>query len=385
MSILVFRYIGLLVLLFWPFLGTASPMVPPPSISSSSYVLMDMDTGQVLADKNSKEPLAPASLTKIMTSYVIAVELEESRISLSDEVPVSVSAWRTPGSRMFIREGTKVRLEDLLRGIIVQSGNDASVALAEYIAGSEEAFADIMNAHASELGMENTVFENSTGLPGEQHVSSAYDLAILTRALIKRFPEIYSMYAERSFSYNNIEQPNRNRLLWRDRRVDGVKTGHTRDAGYCLAASATQDGMRLISVVMGAENDQDRMRESQQLLSYGFRYYKTHKLYDSNETIKSARLWYGTSEEVELGVLEDVFVTIPRGRYDQMDATVDLVSVIEAPVVRGQKFGELRVILDDEIIYSSDVRVLNSIDEAGFFGRLSDGVELLFERIFFSE
>ncbi len=370
---------------FLPFLLGASPIVSPPNLSSSSYLLVDMHTGRVLAEKNSRESLAPASLTKIMTSYVAAVELEEARISLQDQVPISVKAWRTPGSRMFVREGTKVSVEDLLRGVIVQSGNDASVALAEYIAGSEEAFSEMMNRYAVEMGMKDTVFENSTGLPGKSHRSSAHDIALLTRELIRRFPKIYAMYAERSFSYNGIEQPNRNRLLWRDRRVDGVKTGHTRDAGYCLVTSAKQEEMRLVSVVMGAANDTQRMRESQSLLSYGFRYFKTHKLYNAAQVIKTSRLWYGVQDEIDLGVLQDVHITIPRGSYKDLDATIDLVPVIEAPVLQGEEYGALRISLDDQLLYSSSLKAMENVEEAGLFSRAADGIQLLFERIFVSE
>jgi len=249
---------------------SAAPILPPPpAVAASSYLLMDADTQAVLVEHNIHETLPPASLTKIMTAFIASVELHDGRISPQDQVPISVKAWRTPGSRMFVREGTSVPLDDLLHGIIIQSGNDASVAVAEHIAGSESAFADMMNQQAVQLGMTMTQYQNSTGLPAEDHYTTAWDLALLTRALIQRFPEHYAIYSDRSFTFNDIEQPNRNRLLWRDRTVDGVKTGHTEEAGYCLVASALRENMRLISVVMGTESEEARMRESQKLLSYG--------------------------------------------------------------------------------------------------------------------
>jgi len=298
----------------------AAPIIPPPpDVAASSYLLIDADTKEVLVEHNIHEPLPPASLTKLMTSYIAAVELEAGRIKLTDQVPVSVKAWRTGGSKMFIREGTTVSLEDLLRGMIIQSGNDASVAIAEHIAGSEGAFADMMNQQAVVLGMENSHFVNATGLPEEDHYTTAWDLALLTRAMIEKHPEHYAMYSEPSFEYNDISQPNRNRLLLRDRTVDGVKTGHTEAAGYCLVASALRGNMRLISVVMGTASDEARMRESQKLLSYGFRYFETQRLYEAGVPLKTAELWYGEAEQIELGAAEDVYVTIPRGHYEEHD------------------------------------------------------------------
>lgn len=364
----------------------ATPVVPPPpSVAASSYLLIDADTERVLVEENSHEPLPPASLTKIMTGYLVAVELEAGRVNLTDEVPISVKAWRTPGSRMFVREGTKVVLEDLLRGVIIQSGNDASVALAEFVAGSESAFADMMNQQAALLGMTNTLFENSTGLPAASHRTSAWDLAVLTQALIKRFPESYAIYAERSFSYNDIDQPNRNRLLWRDRTVDGVKTGHTQEAGYCLVASAERDNMRLISVVMGTDSEESRMRESQKLLSYGFRHFETQRLYDANVPLKTAELWYGEGEDIELGVADDVYVTIPRGHYGDLDAELHVARVIEAPVTAGDEFGELRLRLDGKTVHRAPLVALQAAPEAGMFSRLGDAIYLFFANLISGE
>lgn len=354
-------------------------IVKPPDIAARGYVLMDADTLQVLAERDGDATLPPASLTKIMTSYVAAAELASGRISLMDQVPVSVNAWRTQGSRMFIREGTEVSLDDLLHGVIIQSGNDASVAVAEYIAGAEDTFANMMNDHAAQIGMANTHFANSTGLPNEAQYSTARDMALLTRALIRRFPEHYAIYSKRQFKYNDIEQPNRNRLLWRDRTVDGVKTGHTDAAGYCLVASAERNGMRLISALMGAETEPVRVRETQKLLQYGFRYFETRKLYDADAPLQAAEVWYGEAKEVAIGVPEPIFATIQRGRYDDLQATLDLPRALEAPIAIGEQFGELRVTLDDELIASAPLIAQEAVAQSGFFSRMFEGVYLFFK------
>ena len=381
--------IGILVVaLFWVSgpAGAANlpaPAVPPPpGIAAKSYVLMDADTNRIIAEENGDEPLHPASLTKIMTGYIAAGELASGRISLSEEVPVSVEAWRTPGSRMFIQEGTRVSVADLLRGIIVQSGNDASVALAEHIAGSEGAFADMMNRQAAEMGLTATQFRNSTGLPAEDHYTSAKDLAVLTREYIERYPENYAIYAERSFKYNDIEQPNRNRLLWRDRTVDGVKTGHTEAAGYCLVASAKREGMRLISVVMGVADGNTRVRETQKLLTYGFRYYETKRLYEADVPLKSAEIWYGEADSVDIGVAEPVVITIPRGHYDSVTVEMQLPNLLEAPLPAGAEIGALQVTLDEEPVYTAPLVALQAVEESGVLAQAADFVQLLFSRLF---
>ena len=360
----------------------APAVPPPPSIAAKSYLLLDADTRNILAEQNGDEPLHPASLTKIMTAYVAAGELESGRIALADQVLVSVKAWRTPGSRMFIQEGTDVSVADLLRGIIVQSGNDASVALAEHIAGSEEAFADRMNRQADTLGMTATQFKNSTGLPAEDHYTSARDLAILTRDYIRRFPENYAIYSERSFKYNDIEQPNRNRLLWRDRTVDGVKTGHTDAAGYCLVASATRDGMRLISVVMGAVDSNSRVRETQKLLTYGFRYFETKRLYEADVPLKTAQVWYGAADSVDIGVAEPVVVTIPRGHYDAVQVEMQLPNLLEAPLAAGGEIGTLQLTLHDELVYTAPLVARQTVEESGMFAQAGDFIQLFFNRLF---
>lgn len=355
------------------------PIIPPaPSVSAASFLLMDADTGKVIAERNSHEPKPPASLTKVMTGFIAAAEIETGRVALEDEVVVSVNAWRTPGSRMFIQEGTAVTVDDLLHGMIVQSGNDASVALAEHIAGSESAFAEMMNQQAQALGMVDSQFRNATGLPAEGHHSSAWDMAQLTREYIRRFPENYAIYAKKTFAYNDIEQPNRNRLLWRDRSVDGVKTGYTESAGYCLLASAVRGGMRLISVVMGTDSDGTRVQESLELLSYGFRFYETKRLYQGGEPLKTAKVWYGESDAVELGVVAPVVVTLPRGHYDEVAVDMTVAKLLEAPLEAGAEFGELRVSLGGEELHRAPLVALASVAEAGPLSKLVDFFTLLF-------
>ena len=355
------------------------PIIPPaPSIAANSFLLVDADTSKVIVERNSRNPMPPASLTKVMTGFIAAAEIESGRMALDDEVLVSVNAWRTPGSRMFIQEGTTVTVRDLLHGIIVQSGNDASVALAEHIAGSESAFADMMNQQAGMLGMVDSQFRNSTGLPAEDHHSSAWDMALLTREYIRRFPDNYAIYAEKSFTYNDIEQPNRNRLLWRDRSVDGVKTGYTAAAGYCLLAAALRDGMRLISVVMGTDSDATRVRETLELLSYGFRFYETKRLYEGGAPLRTAKLWYGESDVVELGVAAPVVVTLPRGHYDEVAVEMTVAELLEAPLEAGDELGELRVSLGEEELHRAPLVALASVAEAGPLSKLMDFFTLLF-------
>ena len=360
--------------------ATAAPIIIPaaPQIGAESYLVIDAATGDVLASENARMRLPPASLTKIMTSYIIADEIEQGRITLDDRVPISVKAWRMEGSRMFIREGTEVSVADLLRGIVIQSGNDASVAMAEYIAGDEEAFAGLMTQTAKSLGMNNTNFMNATGLPDEMHYTTAEDLAILTRALINRFPEHYAIYSEKYFSYNDIRQANRNALLWRDDSVDGVKTGHTQAAGYCLVASAMENDTRLISVVMGARDERTRAAESQKLLNYGFRYYETVNLYAAGSSLKRVRVWSGLHESVEVGLDDAITLTIPRGGRGQLKAEINLQDVIEAPIERGQTLGALTLSLGDEMLVERPVVALNPVQAAGWLSSTLDDVQLMF-------
>jgi D-alanyl-D-alanine carboxypeptidase (penicillin-binding protein 5/6) len=365
-----------------PALSQQTLIPAPPQIAASSYILLDTASGRVIVEHNSDERLPPASLTKMMTAYITERELDQGRVSMDDQVPISVNAWQTGGSRMFVREGTTVRLEDLLKGIIVQSGNDASVAVAEYIAGSEGAFADIMNQQAQLLGMENTHFQNATGLPAENHYSSARDLAILAMRTINDFPQNYPLYAQKYFTYAGIRQPNRNSLLWRDDSVDGLKTGHTEAAGYCLVASAERDGMRLVAVVMGAASERARAQEVQKLLNYGFRYYETHQLFAEGQKLMDSRVWGGHKEEFGLGLSETVHVTIPRGSKPQLESTLDVESVIEAPVAAGDEYGRVMVKLGESVIVDRPLLALQPVEEAGFFKRLWDSIKLFFIQLF---
>ena len=362
-----------------PILSSASSLVPPaPQIKATSYILLDAQTNKVIVEYEADERNPPASLTKIMTTYLVEQMIQRGVVERSEKVPVSIKAWKAEGSKMFIREGTEVDLMDLLRGVVIQSGNDASIALAEFVAGDETSFAQMMNEQAEKLGMLNSNFVNSTGLPDEGHYSSARDMALLTKDMIKRFPEHYQLYSERSFKFNNIEQPNRNRLLRYDRSVDGVKTGYTKAAGYCLVASAERNGMRLISVVMGTENDYSSDRESQKLLTYGFRNFETSTIYEESEIVKSAPLFYGMEEVISLGVSENVSVTIPRGSYEKLEAQIKVPKIIEAPVRKGDVLGELLLMMDEEAIYRTSVISLENYEQAGFFSRFSDYLELIF-------
>mgnify|MGYP003631556456 FL=1 len=357
----------------------APVLIPaPPSLAATAYVLMDANTGKIILSQNADQRLPPASLTKLMTSYISDYEIAQGNISTDDMVLVSEKAWRTQGSRMFIREGTRVKVEDLLSGIVIQSGNDASVAMAEHIAGSEGAFADLMNQHATPLGMTNSQFQNATGLPAENHYTTANDLAVLARGIIRDYPNHYPLYSEKYFTYNKIRQPNRNKLLWRDSNVDGLKTGHTEEAGYCLVASAKENGMRLISVVMGTRSEESRAQESQKLLAYGFRYYESTDLYQAGEVLNNAQLWAGTQDTLKLGVSEPVSVTIPRGQSKALTVTLDLDKVIQAPVVEGASYGMLNISLGDEVLKQIPVIALESVEPAGLFRRIWHSIMLFF-------
>jgi D-alanyl-D-alanine carboxypeptidase (penicillin-binding protein 5/6) len=343
---------------------------------------MDPVSGRVIMEENSDERLPPASLTKMMTAYIVERELDEGRISMSDMVPISVNAWRTEGSRTFVREGTAVSVEDLLRGVIIQSGNDASVALAEFVAGSESAFVDIMNQQAELLGMEGTEFANATGLPAPDQFSTARDLALLARAIINDYPENYPLYAEKHFTFNNIRQPNRNSLLWRDDSVDGLKTGHTQEAGYCLVASAKRNDTRMIAVVMGADSPASRAQEVQKMLNYGFRYYQTETLFSAGQELINARVWGGESEQISVGILDDIYITIPRGARDSMESVIELDTVIRAPVAVGDELGRVKVTLDEETLVDQPVLALSDVPEGGFFKRIWDAIKLFFVQLF---
>lgn len=354
----------------------------PPQLATEGHILLDAATGTVIIEENAEMRLPPASLTKIMTSYIIASEIKQGRISLDDLVPISVKAWKMEGSRMFVREGTEVKVSDLIRGIVIQSGNDASVAMAEFIAGDEQTFADMMNQVAQNLGMTRSQFKNATGLPDEGHYTTAKDLSLLARALIRDFPEHYKVYKEKYFAYNDIRQANRNSLLWRDDAIDGMKTGHTEAAGFCLVASAEKKDMRLISVVMGATSERARSTESQKLIQYGFRYFESVKLYDGLESLRRVKVWGGLHESLDVGIEAPARLTIPNGARGALAAEVTLDPVIKAPVSQGQRLGLLRISLEGETLLERPVVALNAVDEAGLVSSLIDEVSLFFLSLF---
>ncbi len=359
-------------------LAQAAPVPAPPQIEATGHLLIDFHSGAILAENNAGKRLEPASLTKIMTAYTVFRELEEGNITLNDQVLVSKKAWKTPGSRMFIEVGKQVSVDDLIHGMIIASGNDACVALAEHIAGSEEAFAALMNKHVLELAMENTHFNNSTGLPDPNHYTTPEDILKVTRAIIREFPQFYPLYSQKEFTYNGITQKNRNRLLWRDASVDGVKTGHTEAAGYCLVTSAKRDNMRLLSVVMGTASDEARARESQTLLNFGFRFFQTHRLFNGGQTLKSPRIWKGETDNLNLGLEDDLYVTIPRGSYGKLAAKIRIRDSIMAPVPQGKVLGKIILELDGEVIKEVPLIALRGVREGGIIHNLVDNVLMIF-------
>jgi D-alanyl-D-alanine carboxypeptidase (penicillin-binding protein 5/6) len=355
------------------------PVPAAPAIGAKSYLLIDGNSGSELAALEADVRLAPASLTKLMTGYAIFKALDEEQVSLDDRATVSEKAWRTPGSRMFIEVGARVAVEDLVMGMIVQSGNDASVALAEHVAGTESVFAEVMNRYAVELGMNDSHFMNATGLPHEEHYSTARDIATLARAMINEFPEYYVWYSVKEFKYNDITQTNRNALLWRDSSVDGMKTGHTVDAGYCLVSAAIRDGMRIISVVLGTASPKARIDGSQALLNYGFRFFETRLLYKAGETVTEAKIWKSANDVTPLGVPEDLYITVPRGRYDEVRSVLNMPAVLVAPVSKGQPLAELEVSLNGSSLTSLPLRALKENPSGSIWQRGRDAVMLLFE------
>jgi D-alanyl-D-alanine carboxypeptidase (penicillin-binding protein 5/6) len=369
-----------------PVMPTAAPAPtpPPPVLPATSWVLMDYATGQVLLEGNADQRVEPASITKIMTSYVVSAELEHGKIHMDDQVRISENAWRsggagTDGSTSFLALNSQVPLKQLLYGMIIQSGNDAAIALAEHTAGSEPLFADLMNQYAAKLGMTGTNYVDASGLPNENHYTTARDVAILSRALIRDYPAEYEIYKVKDFEWNGIKQHNRNTLLWRDSTVDGIKTGHTKAAGFCLATSAKRGEQRLIAVVMGAASEKARADANQELLNYGFRFFETHKLYEVSKPLATPELWKGDADTLALGVTEDVIVTVPRGRYADLKASMDLPSRLIAPIQKGQQVGTLKVQLDGKSVVERPIVALADAPEGGFFKRLADGVMLWFK------
>lgn len=380
----IFQVVTVFFLILSSSLSSAAPQAIPaaPKLAANGYVLQDFNSGQIIAELNGDQQMEPASLTKMMTTYVVAHELRSGNITLADKVTISKKAWRMPGSRMFVEVNSQVSVEDLLKGIIIQSGNDATVAIAEHVAGSEETFASLMNQHAVQLNMLDSHFVNSTGLPDKEHFTTPRDLAKLARALIRDFPEHYKWYSEKKFTYNNITQYNRNKLLWRDKTVDGVKTGHTESAGYCLVASSLRDDMRLLSVVLGTKSERAREQESKKLLNYGFRFYRTHRLYEAGVTLSNAEIWKGQQDTLSLGLKDDLYITVPRGTYKKLKPSISYASLIEAPVIKHAALGSVDISLNDEVIANRKLIALHEVKEGGWWKRLIDSLVLFFKSLF---
>jgi len=357
----------------------AAPIPAAPKVAASGHLLIDFNSGTILAESNSSEQLEPASLTKIMTAYVVFKEISEGNITLTEEVLISKKAWRTPGSRMFIEVGKRISVEKLLKGMVIQSGNDASVALAEHVAGSEEVFANLMNDHAQRLGMTSSSFKNSTGLPDKEHYTTAADIAKVTMATIREFPEFYEWYSIKDYTFNKITQENRNKLLWRDESVDGVKTGHTDSAGYCLVASAKRNDTRLVSVVMGTKSINARAKETQTLLNYGFRFFETHRLYGAGEELSITRVWKGSAESLALGLEAPLYVTIPRRQYKNLAANMSITPKLEAPIRKGQVIGQVQVSLAGDLVAEVPLVALANVAEGGIWQTIKDSVLLMLE------
>lgn len=373
----------------WPSWASAQSIVPKaPSLAAKSYVLMDYDSGKILAQNNPDLPVAPASLTKMMTGYVVSFELAAGNIKMDDEVTISINAYAQNkvfegSSLMWLEVGKQVKVSELIKGLIISSGNDAAVALAEHVAGTEGAFAELMNHHAQQLGLTHTTFENAHGLSATQHQTTARDMAILAKALIRDFPEEYTLYKERKYTYNNIQTYNRHPLLTEPSlNVDGIKTGHTSEAGYCLVSSATKNDMRLIAVVMGTDSKQARKVESKKLLTYGFRFFETVKPLEAGKLLHKPKIWMGEEDEVALGIAEDIYVTIPRGQVDQLKAHFVVEKNLSAPIKQGQRAGKVFFMLDKEAIAEYPLVALEDVKEAGFLGRTADSLAQWFDSLF---
>lgn len=372
------------ILFIFQHVSFAVPSFTPtaPQVDATAYIVMDYHSGRILAALEPDKIIEPASLTKMMTIYVIDHELHQGSIKLDDMVRISENAWHTQGSRMFVEVGKFIPVKDLINGVIIQSGNDASVALAEHVAGTEQAFAELMNQHAKRLGMHNTHFMNATGWPHPQHLTTVKDIGILAQALIRDFPDSYSLYSQKWFEFNGIKQPNRNQLLWRDQTVDGIKTGHSDSAGYCLTASAKRDNMRLISVLVGAKSDNSRSQGSQSLLNFGFRFFESHPIFSANKVLEKQRVFMGNKKAVQLGVLQDLYVTLPRGQYRGVETTLNINNHLTAPLKKGQPIGTIVVKMGNQVISKQPLVALEDVEKGGLFGRLTDFFSLTFRKLF---
>ena len=360
------------------FLLTEESFIPkPPSINASNYILIDSTSGRILAEKNADERIEPASITKIMTGYVAADQIAKGFVSLEDQVLISENCWRKGGSKMFIREGTRVSFSDLIKGMVIQSGNDASCAIAEHVAISEEGFIDLMQLYVDELGLNNTQFKNVSGWPDPDHYSSARDLAKLTKSLIDKFPEHYSLYKERYFTFNEIKQRNRNSLLWQDESIDGVKTGHTESAGYCLVSSGVRNDTRLIAVTLKSSSEKSRLTDNRRLLDYGFRYFRTKKVLESNVSLLVEQVWGGETESVSLSSAQDFYLTLSPRDFPRVEPEVKLNDYLQAPIAKGQVVGQVDLILDGDSIASVEVVAMEEVPALGFFGTVWSNIKLL--------
>ena len=349
----------------------------PPSLNASNYILIDSTSGRILAESGADERIEPASITKIMTGYVAADQISKGFVSLEDEVYISENCWKKGGSKMFIREGTRVLLSDLMKGMVIQSGNDASCAIAEHVAISEEGFVDLMQLYVDELGMDNTQFKNVSGWPDPDHYSSARDLAKLTKSLIDKFPEHYSLYKERYFTFNEIKQRNRNSLLWQDESIDGVKTGHTESAGYCLVSSGVRNDTRLIAVTLRSASEKSRLTDNRRLLDYGFRYFRTKKVLETNVSLVKEQVWGGEKESVNLSASEDLYLTLSPRDFPRVEPEIKLNDYLQAPLNKGQVVGQVDLILDGDSIASVNVVAMEEIPALGFFGTVWSNIKLL--------
>jgi len=376
-----FKFTSILWLFLMGFVGlivAEESFIPkPPSLNATNYILIDSVSGRILAESGADERIEPASITKVMTGYVAADQIAKGFVSLEDEVFISEECWRKGGSKMFIREGTRVLLSDLIKGMVIQSGNDASCAIAEHVAVSEEGFVDLMQLYAKELGMENTQFKNVSGWPDPEHFSSARDLALLTKTLIDKFPDHYSLYKEKYFTYNEIKQRNRNSLLWQDETVDGVKTGHTESAGFCLVSSGVRNDTRLIAVTLRSSTEKARLTDNRRLLDYGFRYYRTKRVLETQSVLINEQVWGGEDEAVNLSSSEDLFLTLSPRDFPRVEPRIELNDYLQAPIAKGQVVGKVDLILDGDSLASVDLIAMQDVIALGFFGRAWSNIKLL--------